>query len=123
MDNLEKLRQEIKTWAKDNLVGKKVYREELKDFIEFTWQGLKHDIGNNRKMQNERLELLKKMEILLQNADYQGNENDYHQRPDIKAYHYFSQQLENLPLLRIVIREMADKKVFYDHLFEIKDDQ
>jgi hypothetical protein len=65
MDDLEQLRQEIRAWVKENLVGKKVYRKELEDFIEFTWQGLKHDTGNSRKLQQQRLEILKEMESIL----------------------------------------------------------
>ncbi len=48
MDDLEQLRQEIRAWVKENLVGKKVYRKELEDFIEFTWQGLKHDTRDDQ---------------------------------------------------------------------------
>ena len=122
MDELEKLRQEIREWVKANLVGKKVYRQELEDYIEFTWQGLKHDIGNSRKFQRERLEILKEMENLLATATFAGTENDYHNRPDIKAYHYFTKEIENVPLLKIVVRENEEKKFFYDHLFDTKDD-
>ncbi|TAH19326.1 MAG: hypothetical protein EAZ08_09155 [Cytophagales bacterium] len=122
MDDLEQLRQEIRAWVKENLVGKKVYRKELEDFIEFTWQGLKHDTGNSRKLQQQRLEILKEMESILESANYDGKETDYHQRNDIKAYHYFSKEIEDLPLLKIVVRENKDKKFFYDHLFDTKDD-
>lgn len=117
MDRFEQLREEIKQWVRENLVGKKVYREELNDFVEFTWQGLKHDIGNNRKYQLERLEILKQMESILTLATYVGKTDDTENRADIKCFHYFVYQISELPDLRIVIKETHDKKFFYDHLF------
>lgn len=101
--DLAEYRRKTLIELKESIIKKgiKVYREELKDYIEFTGKGIQEclhqPIYNNPELYLEKMKLIeRKLEESLRTAIYLGfTEHQTHPKPHILGYHYFETKTES----------------------------
>ena len=117
-DDLKKLREEMKIWAKNNLVGKKVYLPEINQIVEFTWKGIKHSLSRSYQNPTTEIKLLKQMPELLISAFYLSFELNEAANQEVRGVHNFvnlATEDDELWQVWLKIKETMDKTFFYDH--------
>ena len=122
---IQKYRDSIFIWTKQNIKGKIVINKYLEQSIEISNKGLKHTLkGKNlRNLQfYERnlatIESVKNIVELLENAKYIKFEKDNKNRENVKGIHLFETEYvykNKKYTVKIIVKETNDKTFFYDH--------
>jgi len=118
MDKKEKraLLKKARSWAYNNLIGKKVYLKEIKKEVIFRKKGIKHALY--AKTDRIKIELIYHATTLLKTSNLHNIENDKKRRPEIKnVYKFvntFKYKNKDYPIY-IVVRETPQGFVYYDH--------
>jgi hypothetical protein len=115
-DNNKAELEKAKAWAKENLLGKRIYQKDIDDYILFNIVGLNHMIYANSydlkiKMVYQTLDLIEKSTLF-------SIEKDKKARPDIKAIFRFVSNWKYLDkeyFVYIVVRETRQGHFYYDH--------
>lgn len=104
---LQEQRNEIRSWAKDNIIGKTVLVHGIKNPVEFTVSGIKEALNQPHKYiraKNEAIydliDLLKEAEYLMERLDEKGN-------PMVLKYHYLRIKISEHDSYAVV-RELID---------------
>lgn len=103
-------------WADNNLVGKSIYHKDLKKYIQFTHQGIKHAISNNTNP--VKIKLIYHAENLVKSSILIASRKDKKERKDIKMIHtlFNKIKLENRNyFIYIIVRECINGHIYYDH--------
>ena len=117
MSNNE-LRKEVWEWAKENLVGKKIYLSGIKKEIVFNRNGIRHDISRVYSNYEIKLKSIYFLEDLLKNSIYISKESDKKGRKEVKWIYNFNNIAEidgKEYRFWLKIRETEHGCFFYDH--------
>jgi len=124
IEKLIKLRDEILTWAKIELLGQKVYNIDSRMEIIINQHGLKHTLkGKSYKIpgmidRNEAMIMsVKYLLFFLETSKYEGFEKDKRQRDNIIGFHVFTNVFNYKEIeykVKILVRETTGKTYFYD---------
>ena len=117
---LQEQRNEIRSWAKDNIIGKTVLVHGIKNPVEFTVSGIKEALNQPHKYiraKNEAIydliDLLKDAEYLMERLDEKGN-------PMVLKYHYLRIKISEHDSYAVV-RELIDGRCqFYSIVERLK---
>ena len=107
---------EAKTWAYENLNGKKVFQKDINDFIQFNKASIDHIIF--AKSYEAKVKMIYSASQLIENSTLFSIEKDKKNRPEIKSVYKFVSHwvYENKKyLVYIVVRETGKGKFYYDH--------
>jgi len=116
---MKSLREELKKakeWAYKNLAGKKIYHNDISDFIILNKNGLSHAIY--AKTYFEKIQLIYNTEMLIRSSVLYSIEKDKAGRKDIKNIYKFvtNWKIKNKDrFVYIIVRETKDGNFFYDH--------
>lgn len=116
---MQQHRNEIKDWAKDNLIGKQVNQPNIPSPIGFTVTGIKEALNQPHKHYIFKNEAVKNIEELIEKAEYLGAKNVEHPKAD--KFYYLKTKIADEPSF-IVIKQFKDDIVFYTITDKIKTD-
>ncbi len=108
--------ENARRWANENLLNKKVYHNDIKDFIEFNRVGISHSIY--AKTYDEKIEMIYSTISIIKKSTLCGIEKDKKGRQDIKAVYKFVSNWEYQGkeyFVYIIVRENRQGKFYYDH--------
>ena len=109
----------FKSWAAENLTGKKVYHKELDKYVVFSSRGIDHVLSSNISFNKMRLIL--QAEEMLKNSHLIAFEEDYKKRNNIKGvYRMRSNAIlegEDIKVI-LTLREGENGVIYYDHKIE-----
>lgn len=103
-------------WAFKNLLGKRYYCPAIKSYVKFTEGGIKHSVKS--KTYPTKIKLIYLSVQMLRNAQKIWEGEDKKSRAEIKRiYHLKSSTIIDgiSKDVYIVLREMKDGTVYYDH--------
>jgi len=117
-NNIIQLRNELKNWIQQNLIGKQIFHPDINQWIEFNKRGLKHTLSRIYQPFEIKLKAIYQLENLLEHSVLQYSENDKLNRNEIKQIHVFYckaviDEMEYEFWLRV--RETNIGTYFYDH--------
>jgi len=126
MSNIDELRKQMIEWTKENYKNnpKVVYNQSLDEFIEVSFQGVKHTIKSKnlkdpakQNLNQDFLESIPFLEELIQNGEFVGETKDKKSRNTILKIKFLANRFKNRKV-KITIRELLKGNLFYDHRLE-----
>ena len=114
--SINKLRDIVLLWAKENLQDNKFYNKSIDAKIEFTWQGLKHDISSSYEHYEDKLHSVSALKDIIRNATLVKKEQNL--KGDKKGMIF--KMMATISVsgklydVWIVVKE-SNKRFFYDH--------
>ena len=109
----------FKSWAAENLTGKKVYHKELDKYVVFSSRGIDHVLSSNISF--NKMKLILQAEEMLKNSHLIAFEEDYKKRENIKGvYRMRSNAIlegEDIKVI-LTLREGENGVIYYDHKIE-----
>lgn len=109
-DEQKAYRKELLNWAKENLLGKVVQREDIAQPIRFTTKGLKEALNQPHKHYLEKNEALRDIVERIQNGKYLGSKQDDKGRGIV--FHYLTTDIAGETSI-IVLKENITELQFY----------
>ncbi len=119
-EKLKTQRTEIRSWAKENLVGKTVVNNQIDKPIKFNTTGIKEALNQPHKNILEKNEAIKNIDTLIKDGKYLKDRVATDEKTGSK-YHYIKTQIKNEPSF-IVLKESANGDLnFYSITDKIKE--
>lgn len=113
----KEIREYVRLWAKDNLVGKKITVEQIGTEVDFTYSGIKEATDQNHDSYNIKNLSIINIERLLKEAKYIKFLEDKKKRTNIIGFHY----LKYADNIFIVLMEKINNEIlFYSIVDKIK---
>ena len=115
----ETLKKELKKaqqWAKDNLIGKRIFHKGINNDVLFTYQGIKHAMRARTSL--EKIKLMYHAEYLLKTSILTDIQKDKKNRADIKLVYrlYNTWKYKGKEyFVYIIVREIKNECIYYDH--------
>lgn len=113
----KELRNRVRQWANENIVGKTVHNESLNQDIQINKQGIKHATSRVYPNYEEKLKAIYQLEELLKEGKLNATKADKLNRNTIKAIHtlYSNAEIdEETYQIWLLIRETNQDSFFYD---------
>jgi len=109
------LRKEVLDYAKSNIIGKRVYRNELDSDVEFTKRGIKEALNQRHEKYFEKNRAIKNIVELLEEAPYIESTDNFKRdtKPNIAKYHYFSIDIAGIPSQIVLEENNIGRIIFY----------
>ncbi len=119
--NLKEAKKYYLDWAFKNLIGKKVYHNEINKWVVFNYKGVSHSI--NSFLDLDRISLITQAEKMVENSKLIEFQKDYRKRRNIKgAYKMESAATlkgKNIAVI-LILREGNNGVIYYDHKIDEK---
>jgi hypothetical protein len=118
MENISQIKEQVKKWIKENLVGKQIFHPQLEQIIEFNKRGLKHTLARVYQPFDIKLKAIYQLENLLILSELKNSERDKLNRPEIKQIHTFYSKaiIDDIEFeFWLKVRETNNGTYFYDH--------
>ncbi len=119
-EKVKQQRQEIRDWAKLNLLDKTANVPELNREVSFTSTGIKEALNQPHKYLLEKNEAVRDIEELLENGTYIKYAPDEKDNAMVKGYHYIEILIEDKPSYAIIRELRSGDLVFYSIVEKIK---
>lgn len=117
---LQEQRNEIRSWAKDNIIGKTVLVHGIKNPVEFTVSGIKEALNQPHKYIRAKNEAIYNLIDLLKDAEYLMERHDEKGNPMVLKYHYLRIKISEHDSYAVV-RELIDGRCqFYSIVERLK---
>ena len=117
---LQEQRNEIRSWAKDNIIGKTVLVHGIKNPVEFTVSGIKEALNQPHKYIRAKNEAIYNLIDLLKDAEYLMERLDEKGNPMVLKYHYLRIKISEHDSYAVV-RELIDGRCqFYSIVERLK---
>ena len=117
---LQEQRNEIRSWAKDNIIGKTVLVHGIKNPVEFTVSGIKEALNQPHKYIRAKNEAIYNLIDLLKDAEYLMERPDEKGNPMALKYHYLRIKISEHDSYAVV-RELIDGRCqFYSIVERLK---
>lgn len=117
---LQEQRNEIRSWAKDNIIGKTVLVHGIKNPVEFTVSGIKEALNQPHKYIRAKNEAIYNLIDLLKDAEYLMERPDEKGNPMVLKYHYLRIKISEHDSYAVV-RELIDGRCqFYSIVERLK---
>ena len=119
-EEIKQQRTEIREWAKEELVGKRMPVPGLGAPVSFTSTGIKEALNQPHKHLLAKNEAVRNIESLLKKGKYIRFDPDVKGNQMVKGYHYYQIEIDGEPSY-IVIRELkTGDLLFYSIVEKIK---
>lgn len=118
ISELKEQRNEIREWAKENLVGKTVKHKEIEKPIGFTVTGIKEALNQPHEHIRAKNEAVKDIRGLIRKGEYLGSADD--EKGKIKQYHYIKTSIAGDASYITVKETTQGECVFYTITDKIK---
>lgn len=119
-EKVKQQRQEIRDWAKLNLLDKTANVPELNREVSFTSTGIKEALNQPHKYLLEKNEAVRDIVELLENGTYIKYAPDEKDNAMVKGYHYIEILIEDKPSYAIIRELRSGDLVFYSIVEKIK---
>lgn len=117
---LQEQRKEIRSWAKDNIVGKTVLVHGIKNPVEFTANGIKEALNQPHKYIRAKNEAIYNLIDLLKDAEYLMERPDEKGNPMVLKYHYLRIKISEHDSYAVVRELMDGRCQFYSIVERLK---
>lgn len=117
---IKEQRAEIRSWAKDNLLGRTAAVPGMEGSIAFTSTGIKEALNQPHKALWAKNEAVRDIVELLRKGTYIKYAPDEKENAMVKGYHYIEIQIEGEPSYAIIRELRNGDLVFYSIVEKIK---
>ena len=114
-EEIAKSRKDVLDYSRNNIVGEKIRRKEIRSDIEFTRKGIKKALNQSHERYLEKNKAIKNIVDLLKKAPYIESVDNFKKdkKPTIKKYHYFSIDIADIPSQIVIEENSIGRLVFY----------